>query len=83
MHTKMAANIQGSHKTKVTHMASDDFQVKAFRKALKLNQSEFWKPLGVGQSLGSRYEHGRRIPNPTRILMTIVYSIPDEYLIPI
>ncbi len=39
------------------------------RRAEGLNQSEFWKRFGVTQSGGSRYEAGRAIPRPTRLLM--------------
>lgn len=41
----------------------------AIRKKLSLNQSEFWQPLGVTQSCGSRYESGRSIPRPVQILL--------------
>lgn len=34
------------------------------------NQSEFWKRFGVTQSGGSRYESGRRLPEPTALLVT-------------
>ena len=46
--------------------------VVALRKKLNLNQSEFWSPLGVTQSGGSRYESGRDIPEPTRRLLELV-----------
>ena len=44
------------------------------RKSLGLNQTEFWKPLGVTQSGSSRYENGRRIPRPVAILLEIKYG---------
>lgn len=43
------------------------------RQALRLNQYEFWTPLGVTQSGGSRYESGRTIPRPTRKLIYLVH----------
>lgn len=43
------------------------------RKALGLNQTEFWAPLGVKQSTGSRYEKGRPIPYAIRSLIRVVY----------
>lgn len=43
------------------------------RKALGLNQTEFWAPLGVKQSTGSRYEKGRPIPCAIRSLIRVVY----------
>ena len=48
--------------------------VKVVRGKLGLNQSEFWGPIGVTQSGGSRYEAGRRIPVPTQCLLTITYG---------
>jgi len=49
-----------------------EFVVKQ-RNAQGLNQSEFWRPLGVTQSGGSRYESGRRIPAPTRKLIYLMH----------
>lgn len=43
------------------------------RKSLKLSQAEFWANLGVTQSGGSRYESGRTMPKPTRMLFDLVY----------
>ena len=43
----------------------------AARKKSGANQSAFWKKFGVTQSGGSRYENGRGIPLPTRILMAL------------
>ncbi len=43
--------------------------VSEARRAEGLNQSDFWKRFGVTQSGGSRYESGRAIPKPTRLLM--------------
>ena len=48
--------------------------VVALRKKLSLNQSEFWSPLGVTQSGGSRYESGRKIPRPVQKLLAIAYG---------
>ncbi len=39
------------------------------RRAEGLNQSEYWSRYGVTQSGGSRYESGRTIPKPTRLLI--------------
>ncbi len=50
-----------------------DAEIKGLRRKLGLNQSEFWTPLGVTQSGGSRYESGRNIPNPTSMLIHLVY----------
>ena len=40
----------------------------AEREALGLNQSQYWNPLGVTQSSGSRYETGRKVPKPVEQL---------------
>jgi transcriptional regulator with XRE-family HTH domain len=49
------------------------------RKAINLNQSEFWRLVGVTQSGGSRYESGRNIPIQVLILLTMVYGTPEQY----
>lgn len=48
--------------------------VKAIRAATGLVQGAFWRPLGVTQSGGSRYEAGRAMPKPLRILVAIAVS---------
>lgn len=45
----------------------------ALRRKLDINQQAFWKPLGVTQSGGSRYEAGRRMPPPVEKLLELVY----------
>lgn len=54
---------------------------KAMRKQLGLNQSEYWNPLGVDQSSGSRYESGQAIPKPVQKLAILAYrnniAIPE------
>ena len=52
--------------------------VVALRKKLNLNQSEFWSPLGVTQSGGSRYESGRKIPRPVQKLLVIAYGTEKQ-----
>ncbi len=39
------------------------------RKSAGLNQTEFWKRFGVTQSGGSRYESGRSMPTPLKVLL--------------
>lgn len=39
------------------------------RKVSGMNQTEFWKRFGVTQSAGSRYESGRSLPRPLKVLM--------------
>lgn len=52
-------------------------EVKALRKAARLNQSEFWGRFGVTQSGGSRYESGREIPGTMNILLNIAFQPAD------
>lgn len=42
-----------------------------YRRALGENQQTFWSRFGVGQSGGSRYESGRAVPIPVRLLLTL------------
>ena len=53
-------------------------EAKAKRIKLGLNQSEFWSPLGVTQSGGSRYESGRKIPRPVQKLLAIAYGTEKQ-----
>lgn len=50
---------------------------KAHRKALGLNQVEYWKKVGITQSGGSRYESDRNIPEPVQMLADLVH-LPEE-----
>lgn len=43
--------------------------IRALREASGENQGVFWKRFGVTQSGGSRYESGRTIPLPIRLLI--------------
>jgi len=52
--------------------------LRRLRKRLNLNQAEFWNRVGVTQSGGSRYEKGRPVPKPVRILLNLVYSAKQE-----
>ncbi len=45
--------------------------LRGSRSKAQLNQSEYWSRYGVTQSGGSRYESGRTVPSPTRILMAL------------
>lgn len=51
-----------------------NIDVRALRKQVGKNQIDFWTPLGVTQSGGSRYESGRAIPAPVRKLLVIAYG---------
>lgn len=63
-----------------TKLAFND--IAAYRKARSENQSEFWRRFGVTQSGGSRYESGRSVPKPVRLLMQLFDAgkINDEDL---
>ena len=55
-------------------MFSDPAAIRAFRKKHGMNQMEFWAPLGITQSGGSRYETGRNIPETVRLLLHFAYA---------
>ena len=52
--------------------------LKAIRQKRGMNQSQFWQPLGVTQSGGSRYESERDMPKPVGSLVTIAYGTPAQ-----
>lgn len=47
---------------------------KLLRSKLGINQSEFWSRISVTQSGGSRYESGRSLPRPVRLLLHLAYA---------
>ena len=51
---------------------------RALRLSLGLNQAQFWNPLGVTQSGGSRYESGRKMPTPVILCLIIAYATRTE-----
>lgn len=53
-------------------------EVLAIRKKLRMNQMEFWGPLGITQSGGSRYESGRNIPKTVQKLLAIAYGTEKQ-----
>lgn len=63
---------QRSRKTKIPKLDLD--QIVSYRKALGENQNTFWRRFGVTQSGGSRYESGRTIPKPVRLLIALYAS---------
>ena len=46
---------------------------KTLRLELGLTQAEFWSPVGVSQSGGSRYESGRKLPTSIDALLHLVH----------
>lgn len=53
-------------------------EIREFRQRRGLNQSVFWSRVGVTQSGGSRYESGRNVPKPVRILLTVTYATDGQ-----
>ncbi len=49
-------------------------QALELRKTRGLTQAQFWGPLGVTQTAASRYETGRSIPKPVRLLLALAHS---------
>ena len=43
-----------------------------------MNQSQFWNRVGVTQSGGSRYETGRTIPEPVKILLAVAFGTEKQ-----
>jgi hypothetical protein len=56
--------------------------IASYRRLRGENQLNFWQRFGVTQSGGSRYESGRGVPRPVRILMSLYAEgkITDEDL---
>ena len=57
--------------------------IVAHRRNLNQNQSEFWARYGLSQSGGSRYESGRKLPKPVRLLiaMELGLSLDDANIL--
>lgn len=53
--------------------ADENLDLRAIRRKLGLNQSEFWSKLGITQSGGSRYESGRDMPWAVSQLLRLMY----------
>lgn len=66
---------------KMSKKSLEDLPIRALRKKLRLNQTAFWAHVGVTQSGGSRYETGRNIGKPIRLLIKLVYSKDGELLL--
>ena len=49
-------------------------EVREMRRKLGMNQSDFWRRISVTQLGGSRYESGRNIPAPVRLLLHMTYA---------
>lgn len=51
----------------------DGAAILRLRRKFNMTQAEFWAPLGVTQSGGSRYEGGRTAARPIALLLRCVY----------
>ncbi|MEO7726099.1 MAG: hypothetical protein ABIS45_02500 [Burkholderiales bacterium] len=58
----------------MSRVKKSETPILRLRLQLGINQRNFWTPLGVTQSGGSRYETGRNIPRPTQLLIKLVYG---------
>ncbi len=47
---------------------------RIWRKQQRMNQTEFWKRVGVAQSAGSRYESGYPPPESVSLLLELAYG---------
>lgn len=66
-----------AHKQPALRFKTGD-DVREMRKKLGLNQADFWSRLSVTQSGGSRYESGRSIPGPVRLLLHLTYGTEKQ-----
>jgi DNA-binding transcriptional regulator YiaG len=55
-----------------------NFDVRVLRHRRKLKQADFWARVSVTQSGGSRFESGRKIPNPLCMLLTLAYGTDTQ-----
>lgn len=60
--------------SKPIHFIESGKEAKLLRSKLGMNQSEFWSRISVTQSGGSRYESGRNLPRPVRLLLHLAYA---------
>ncbi|MDR0588768.1 MAG: helix-turn-helix domain-containing protein [Burkholderiales bacterium] len=51
---------------------------RVLRQKIGVNQEDFWRKVGITQSGGSRYETGRRIPEPVKTLLALAYGSDAE-----
>lgn len=52
-----------------------NLNVRTMRNNAGQNQSQFWEPIGITQSGGSRYESGRSMPKPVAALVRLVHQL--------
>lgn len=62
--------------TKTTTQPLTGKDALLLRQGRSMNQAQFWGPLGVTQSGGSRYETGRKLPRTVELLVRMTY-LPD------
>ena len=70
--------VDGTMRAPPKLMFSEPFEIRIFRKKHGMNQMEFWEPIGITQSGGSRYETGRNIPKTVLLLLHMAYAPADR-----
>jgi transcriptional regulator with XRE-family HTH domain len=60
--------------TKPKYFIESGEAAKLLRSKLGMNQADFWSRISVTQSGGSRYESGRNLPKPVRLLLHLAYA---------
>lgn len=76
MTTSTAASAKPRKQPSLRFKSGED--AREMRKKLGMNQAEFWSKLSVTQSGGSRYESGRSIPGPVRLLLHMTYGTEKQ-----
>ncbi|MBC9073421.1 helix-turn-helix transcriptional regulator [Thauera sp. CAU 1555] len=52
--------------------------IRECRQKLGMSQTDFWRPIGVTQSGGCRYETGRNIPMPLQQILHLTYGTEEQ-----
>lgn len=68
------AALPEARRAKYPTLHEELMDVAKLRKSLNMSQEEFWGRIGITQSGGSRYESGRRVPEPVRLLLVLAYG---------
>lgn len=66
-------NFLGRPMTLKLHYYTGD-EVRSLRRALGMTQTAFWAAFQTVQSVGSRYETAREIPNTVQLLLNIAFG---------
>ncbi len=74
MATKRITTLDAASRTRLRIKPYTSPDLLRLRRRWNLTQAEFWAPLGVTQSGGSRYETGRHPALPVCLLVACVYE---------